>query len=251
MGSPESEPGHNNGERQHSVTLTHRFEILSTEVTQAQFLERMGYNPSVFPPFGGMRPVDTARWSEAAAYCNALSSAAGLASCYVCSGSGADVTCDVNSAYATPYACPGYRLPTEAEWEFAARAGTTGGTYNGTCDEAHLECDQPNPVLDSIAWFCGNCPDNTTHAVGTLAANPWGLFDMLGNVWELCGDWCEEGAMEYPEGPATDPWGPASGEYRRLRGGGVGNSAMDARAATRTYVWSSVGAGFRPARSLP
>ncbi len=89
------------------------------------------------------------------------------------------MTCSPAAAEGSPYECPGHRLPTEAEWEYAARAGTTTGTYNGDPDVT--ECST-SAVLHPIAWFCGNSGD-TTHAVGTVGTNPWGLYDMLGNVY--------------------------------------------------------------------
>jgi formylglycine-generating enzyme required for sulfatase activity len=139
-------------------------------------------------------------------------------------------------------------LPTEAEWEYAARAGTTGGTYNGT--STLTDCTMPNTVLDPIAWFCGNA-SSTTHEVGTRDPNPWGLYDMLGNVYEWCHDWYVEGLGT---GAVTDPWGPVTGSYRVSRGGSWSYDARYARAAYRHdrdpgnrfyYI------GFRLARSLP
>jgi formylglycine-generating enzyme required for sulfatase activity len=185
--------------------------------------------------------VESVSWYEAAAYCNALSAQAGLAACYTCMFT----TCEPSAAYATPYACPGYRLPIEAEWEYAARSGTTTGTYNGT--STLLECEQPNAVLDSIAWFCGNA-GSTTHAAGGKAANAWGLYDVLGNVLEWVHDWYDT----YP-GDVSDPWGPAAGSGRVIRGGSFLSSALFARAAFRNYYDPSYRfdyLGFRPARSL-
>jgi formylglycine-generating enzyme required for sulfatase activity len=105
------------------------------------------------------------------------------------------------------------RLPTEAEWEYAARAGTTGSRYGD---------------LDRIAWYNGNS-GNATHAVGQKEANAFGLYDMLGNVWQWVADWY----AEYPAGPQRDPAGSGSGQYRLLRGGSWGNVPWGARASLR------------------
>ncbi len=255
MGSSPFEAGRDTDEWLHDVTLTHDFVIQSTEVTQLEFATVMRYNPSYYSDTGPGStcgpdcPVEVVTWYEAAAYANALSEDEELPLCYECSGFPPSVTCELSPDFETPYDCPGYRLPTEAEWEYAARAGDSRATYNGNLDGGHLECEMPNTVLAPIAWFCGNGGD-ITHTVALRDPNDWNLYDMLGNVAEWCHDWYDA----YPRDPVTDPWGPVGGPARVLRGGSTASTAAWNRAAFRFLTEPTnryIDLGFRVARTLP
>ena len=230
MGTPVSEIGYdpNAGELQHQVTLTRDFEMMTTEVTQAQFSELMGYGPSYDVDCGADCPVEQVNWHEAAAYCNTLSGQSGLDRCYLCRGLGSSVYCDPAG---NPYECRGYRLPTEAEWEYAARAGTATATYNGNPDipDPTGPC-AASAALDTIAWYCANSSDGT-HQVGTMRPNQWGLYDMLGNVYE----WCHDTLDDYPSDSVTDPEGRAVGA-RVQRGGAFQSPARYMRSAHRSQA---------------
>jgi formylglycine-generating enzyme required for sulfatase activity len=226
MGSLTSEANRGSDETQHSVTLTGGFYLQTTEVTQGQWQALMGSNPSYFPSCGPGCPVEQVSWTDAVSFANALSTAEGLAPCYDSAG-------NVNGA--SVYSCTGYRLPTEAEWEYAARAGSMQAQYGS---------------LTSIAWYMDNS-GSATHPVGQRQANAWGLYDMLGNVWEWTHDWY---AADYGNGNSTvtNPVGASSGSGRVNRGGGWGSVAARVRAANRNNNGPGYRAddlGFRLARS--
>lgn len=252
MGSPASELGRYADETQHSVTLTRSFYLQTTEVTEGQWAARMGNDPSS-DACGADCPVETVNWWEALAYANALSTSEGLAVCYTlegCSGAapGEGMACaavSVNAPGGDPYRCAGYRLPTEAEWEYAYRAGTSTAFYNG--DITDTSCGDPK--LDLIGWYCGNS-GSEKHPVAQKASNAWGLYDMSGNVWE----WCWDRLADYPSGSAIDPHGPEQGSDRVVRGGSWSGDAFVARAAFRYFVDPGGRGdvlGFRLARSAP
>jgi formylglycine-generating enzyme required for sulfatase activity len=246
MGSPQQEPGRAPGELPHTVELTHPFEIWSTEMTQEFYEEIFWGDPSENWVCEPDCPVENLTWHEAAEFCNSLSAMYRYDPCYV-RVEGPDYAYELDAAYGTPYDCPGYRLPTEAEWEYAARAGAIESTYNGEIDAGHLGCEQPNATLDPIARFCGN--SSTTGTVGQKQGNAWGLYDMLGNVAE----WCHDRYTDYAQLPQTDPVG-TGGSLFVVRGGSFGDPASSCRAAarcTREYLERSPRVGFRCARTLP
>ena len=195
MGSPGDEAGHDADETQHKVRITRPFLLGVYQVTQSQYFAVMGTNPSYFrdddlpPQSRGDLPVESVSWDEAVAFCKKLSEKESKT----------------------------YRLPTEAEWEFACRAGSSG-PYAG------------DGKLDDIGWYLGNS-GRMTHPVGMLQPNDWGFYDMQGNVWEWCSDWY--GA--YPTGEAVDPTGPATGTWRVLRGGNLEYDLEYARCGFRNY----------------
>ena len=228
MGSPPSEEGRGGDETQHRVVLTRGFELGVVPVTQSLYAAVLGTTPSHFQ--GPQRPVEFVSWFDAVRFCNALSAAVGLSPAYrIGAGEKPSVKWD--------RASPGYRLPTEAEWEYAARAGTSHRFAGG--DDAR-----------AVAWTEENS-GGETRAVGEKAANALGLHDLSGNVWEWCWDWY--GA--YPSEPVSDAAGPASGSERVLRGGSWGVSARLARVACRGDASPPglclANIGLRLARTVP
>ena len=183
------------------VTITRPFKMFSVPMTQALYRHLVGEDPLKFK--GDTRPVESVNWFDAVKCCNAFSSFLGLPAAYRIQG---DEVCWEGLNH------PGVRLPTEAEWEYACRAGTTGD-YAGN--------------LDDMGWYDKNS-GGQTHPVGQKKPNAWGLYDMHGNVWEWCGDW----HGDLPGG--DDPVGPASGSRRVIRGGGWYRDACDCRSANRS-----------------
>ncbi|MBR5978818.1 MAG: formylglycine-generating enzyme family protein, partial [Verrucomicrobia bacterium] len=207
MGSPEDELGRKNDEVQHQVTLTQGYWLGKYEITQAQYEAVMGENPSYHK--GADQPVEKVRWNDAMEFCDKL-------------------TAIEREAGRLPDGYE-YTLPTEAQWEYACRAGTTTAFNNGTnIPTKEQENKEPCPNLDEVGWYKYNS-DETTHPVGLKKPNAWGVYDMHGNVFEWCLDW----KGDYPTSSVTDPKGASTGSERVARGGSLSSSAFSCRSALR------------------
>jgi formylglycine-generating enzyme required for sulfatase activity len=270
----------------HKVTLTVPFELMAMEVTQGDWkalASAQDQSWSVEPSYysscgdGDTCPVELVNWYEALAYANAKSSAAGLEECYVlsgcsgvigggCAGSVDEEHCyegayqctsvALKSPYVKPQDCEGYRLPTDAEWEYAYRAGSSTAFYPSPGNDGSiknlvpLSCD-PDENLDQIAWHCGN-DSGSPAPVGGKEANAWGLVDMAGNVEE----WCADGYIaDLGSSDESDPFNEATTLTNQVtRGGSWILVPKLARAAFRNHYVPYTrysGVGFRLARSFP
>jgi formylglycine-generating enzyme required for sulfatase activity len=222
MGSPSDEPGRDSRDEgpQHQVTLTQPFYMQTTEVTQAQWETVMGSNPSWFSGCPTC-PVEQVSWDDAQDYIVQMN----------LKGEGT------------------YGLPTEAQWEYATRAGSTTAFYNGgiTSYSDMSECNDDGN-LTAIGWYCDNS-DNQTYPVAQKTPNAWGLYDMSGNVYEWVQDWYS--GSYYDSSPSTDPTGPSSGSNRVARGGNWFSEAKKCRSAYRSLYdpdLRSLTIGFRLTR---
>jgi formylglycine-generating enzyme required for sulfatase activity len=211
MGSPKSESWRYSEETLHHVTITQPFYLGATEVTQAQFAAVMRRSPSYYK--GADLPVEHVTWFDAVEFCKRLNFMDKRA----------------------------YRLPTEAEWEYACRAGTDDKFYSGDNDAD----------LFKAAWV-GGVSSSRTHPVAKLAPNNFGLFDMLGNVYEWCGDFYD--MNYYARSPKRDPRGPSQGTERVIRGGAYNEYLQNVRCAYRTGkepTKTQANLGFRIACDVP
>ena len=235
IGSPESEISRGKDEARHSVILID-FHLAQYEVTQKEYQEIMNANPSHFK--GDTLPVENVTWFEAIMYCNERSKKEGLTPVYIINGSGEQLTVTWNRS------TNGYRLPTEAEWEYACRAGTT--TPFNTGDNI-----TPNQANYYGRYPYNNAPSGQyrekTLPVGSFAPNSWGLYDMHGNVWE----WCWDLYGQYAATEQADPAGAEDGAFRVNRGGGWNDFGRHLRSAYRAAHSPSnrtFNIGFRVAR---
>lgn len=218
-GSPIEELGRESDEKQQLVSLSHGYYMQTTEVTQEQWKAVMGSLPLYIIKCDEKCPVERVSWDNAQEFINKL-----------------NILEESQK----------YRLPTEAEWEYAARAGSSTSFANG--EISVLTCDNDTKLGD-IGWYCGNSKISRHHIVAQKKPNSWGLYDMHGGVWEWCADWYGP----YSSEAVTDPGGPLDGAERTMRGGGIADTARSCRSANRHSLRPDVefnNIGLRIVRSL-
>jgi len=231
MGDTRNE-GFTNEKPVHTVTVS-GFKMGKYEITQKQYQTIIGSNPSYFTNCDDC-PVEQVSWPDAVAFCNALSDREGRQKVYTING--ADVSSNLSAN--------GYRLPTEAEWEYAAGGGSSNRTRLGNGKDIANPTEMNfNGLIKQSYSVVGEYRAKTINT-GSFAPNALGLYDMSGNVWEWCGDWYGV----YSSGAQTNPIGAATGSYRVHRGGGWANDPANSRVAYRTYntlSYRDYGVGFR------
>ena len=227
MGSPADETGRSEDEGPVHAVRVSAFEMMRVPVTRRLYQEIM--QPDAPISDADERPMTEVSWFDALQFCNRLSEYQGCTPCYRIDGN--NVQWDQHAQ--------GYRLPTEAEWEYACRAGT----------QSRFFCGDDDRTLDRYAWYDANS-QGAAQPVGRKAPNPWGLFDMHGNVWEWCWDWYGP----YDEHQQTDPTGPPEGHFRVVRGGSFGSRPGACAPPDRGYVRPEIRlrlGGFRCVRVPP
>ena len=219
----------------HQVRFTYNFFMDTTEVTQGDYSSLMsltypGYEDPPWPNgVGSNYPAYSFNWYDAVLYCNARSKSEGLDTVYIFTSiTGTPGNGSILSNVVIDYTKTGYRMPTEAEWEYACRAGTKTDYYWGTGN------------IDNYAWYNVNSNDSA-HPVCEKLPNGYGLYDMSGNVNESCNDWFGGYSSDLQE----DPVGPSSGSERIIRGGPWGGGASWLRSASRDWAIPEAGAGLR------
>lgn len=261
MGSPRTEPGRRPDEAQHRVRITRSFVLGKHEVTQDEFQQVMKFNPSECKGKGGGRkkigrggtgefPVENVTWYDAIEFCNRLSKLDGYDPYYRMTEVRRDGD-SITQARVVIIGGNGYRLPSEAEWEFACRAGTTTAYHFGNDTRAGLINCKPTRVAGGYGGAVPKWPElGRPEKVGSFPENNLGLHDMHGNVAEWCWDWYDKDY--YGRSPRNDPQGPDKGTHRVLRGGSWMVGEGNCRSASRYFLVPSERkdhAGFRVART--